>query len=113
MVRGAVLAVIAGAAIAVQVRLLGRASTDTGPHVVALLVSVAGVAAALAVVAATRDWTSVARASARPAWVAAGVLGIVAIAGLGAAGARAGTVVAVSGSIVGQLVVGAILDRAG
>jgi len=113
MVRGTVIAVLAGAAIAVQVRLFGRVSADAGPHIVGLLVSAASVAAALVVVAAVRDWSSVARIGFRPDWVVAGSLGVVAIAGLGAAGARAGTVVAVAGSIVGQVVVGAILDRIG
>jgi uncharacterized membrane protein YdcZ (DUF606 family) len=113
MVRGTAIAVIAGAVIAVQVRLLGRVSAHTGPHVVGLLVSAASLAAALAVVAAVRDWASVGRIGARPDWVVAGVLGVVAIASLGAASARAGTVAAVAGSIVGQLVAGAILDRVG
>ena len=111
MVRGTVIAVLAGVAIAVQVRLLGRVSFDAGPHVVGLLVSVASVAGALVVVAAVRDWSSVAGIGVRPDWVVAGLLGVVAIAGLGTASARAGTVVAVAGSIVGQLVAGAILDR--
>ena len=111
MVRGAAIAVIAGAVIAVQVRLLGRVSADAGPPVVGFLVSVASLAAALVVVVVVRDWASVGRIGARPDWVVAGVLGVVVIAGLGAASARAGTVVAVAGSIAGQLVVGAILDR--
>jgi uncharacterized membrane protein YdcZ (DUF606 family) len=84
MVRGAAIAVIAGGAIAVQVRLLGRVSADAGPHIVGLLVSAASLVAAL---------------------------GVIAIAGLGAASHRAGTVVAVAGSIAGQLVIGAVLDR--
>jgi uncharacterized membrane protein YdcZ (DUF606 family) len=111
MVRGTAIAVIAGAVIAVQVRLLGRVSTDAGPHVVGFLVSAASLASALVVVAAVRDWGSVARIGTRADWVVAGALGVVAIASLGAASARAGTVAAVAGSIVGQLVVGAVLDR--
>jgi uncharacterized membrane protein YdcZ (DUF606 family) len=111
MVRGAAIAVIAGGAIAVQVRLLGRVSADAGPHIVGLLVSAASLVAALVAVAAVRDWTSVGRIGARPDWVAAGALGVIAIAGLGAASHRAGTVVAVAGSIAGQLVIGAVLDR--
>lgn len=113
MVRGAVLALFAGGMIAVQMRLLGRVSAEGGPHVVGLLVSAAGAAAALVVVAASRDWASVGRISAQPGWVGAGVLGVVVIGSLGVASARAGAVVAVAGSIVGQLVVGAVLDRLG
>lgn len=111
MVRGAVIAVIVGASIAVQVRLLGRVSADAAPHVVGLLVSVAGFAAALVAVAVARDWVSVGRIVARPDWVVAGILGVVAIAGLGVASARAGTAMTLVGSIVGQLVAGAVLDR--
>jgi uncharacterized membrane protein YdcZ (DUF606 family) len=111
MVRGAVIAVLVGAVIAMQVRLLGRVSADAGPQVVGLLVSSAGVAVALVAVAAVRDWAAVGRIVTRPGWVVAGALGVVAVAGLGAASARAGTVVTVAGSIAGQLVAGAVLDR--
>lgn len=111
MVRGAVIAVIAGAVIALQVRLLGRVSADAGPLVVGFLVSAASLAAALVVIAAARDWASVGRIGARPDWIVAGVLGVVVIASLGAASARAGTAVTVAGSIAGQLVAGAVLDR--
>ena len=111
MVRGTAIAVIVGAVIAVQVRLLGRVSADGGPPVVGLLVSAASLAVAVAVVAAARDWASVGRIGARPDWAVAGALGVVVVAGLGAASARAGTVLAVAGSIVGQLVAAAVLDR--
>ncbi|HZA77563.1 MAG TPA: DMT family transporter [Acidimicrobiales bacterium] len=109
MVRGAVTAVLVGAAIAMQVRLLGRVTADAGPQVVGLLASSAGVAVAL--VAVVRDWAAVGRVVTRPDWGVAGALGVVAVAGLGAASARAGTVVTVAGSIAGQLVAGAVLDR--
>jgi uncharacterized membrane protein YdcZ (DUF606 family) len=111
MVRGTVIAVIAGAVIALQVRLLGQVSADAGPAVVGFLVSAASLAAALVVVVAVRDWGSVGRIGPRSDWVVAGALGVVAIAGLGAASARVGTVATVAGSIVGQLLVGAVLDR--
>jgi uncharacterized membrane protein YdcZ (DUF606 family) len=111
MVRGLILAVIVGAGIAVQVRLLGHVSGDAGPVVVGLLVSAAGTCAALATVAVTSDWASVGRAGWRSEWLAAGTLGVAIVAGLGIAAARGGTVVALAGSIAGQLVVGAVLDR--
>jgi uncharacterized membrane protein YdcZ (DUF606 family) len=111
MVRGTAIAVIVGAVIAAQVRLLGRVSADAGPHVVGFLVSAASLAAAFVAVAVVRDWSSVSRIGARPDWVLAGALGVVAVAGLGAASARAGTFLTVAGSIAGQLVAGAVLDR--
>ena len=111
MVRGTVIAVIAGAVIAVQVRLLGRVSGDAEAHVVGLLVSVASLAGAIVAVAVGRDWTSVGRVGMRPDWVVAGVLGVVAVAALGVASARAGTAATVAGSIAGQLAVAVILDR--
>jgi uncharacterized membrane protein YdcZ (DUF606 family) len=111
MSRGLVLAVVVGAGIAVQVRLLGRMSGDAGPVVVGLLVSAAGVGATLLAVAITSDWAAVARAAGRPEWVAAGALGAAIVAGLGIAADRGGAVVALAGAIAGQLVVGAVLDR--
>jgi transporter family-2 protein len=111
MARGLVIAVIVGAGIAVQVRLLGRMSGDTGPLTVGLLVSAAGVAATLVAVAITSDWAAIARAAWRPEWVAAGALGAAIVAGLGIAADRGGTIVALVGAIAGQLVVGAFLDR--
>jgi uncharacterized membrane protein YdcZ (DUF606 family) len=113
MVRGTVIAVIVGAVIAVQVRMLGRVSAYAGPHVVGFLVSAASVAAALIAVAAVRDWAAVVHIGMRPDWFVAGALGVFAIAGLGAASARAGTALTVAGSIAGQLVAGAVLDRLG
>lgn len=111
MIRGTLIAVIAGAGIAMQVRLLGRLAVDSGPQVVALLVSVAGLATALAFVALTRDWASLGRTVTRPQWVTAGALGVVAVAGLGVAASQASTVATLAGSITGQLVVGTLLDR--
>ena len=111
MVRGAVIAVLVGAAIAMQVRLHGRVTADAGPQIVGLLVSSAGVAVALVAVAVVRDWAAVGRVVTRPDWGIAGALGVIAVAGLGAASARAGTVVTVAGSIAGQLVTSAVLDR--
>ncbi len=111
MARGIVVALVVGGGIALQVRLLGRVSGDAGPLVVGLLVSVAGAGATLLAVALTSDWGAVGRAAGQPHWIAAGVLGAAIVAGLGVAGARSGTTVALAGSIAGQLVVGAVLDR--
>jgi uncharacterized membrane protein YdcZ (DUF606 family) len=111
MIAGGVIALIVGAAIAVQVRLLGQVSLHAGPHVVGLLVSVASVATALLAVTFAQDWSSVRQIAGRPDWIAAGTLGLIAIAGLGAASARAGIVVTLIGSIIGQLTVGALLDK--
>ncbi len=111
MARGLMVAVIVGAGIALQVRFLGRLSGGAGPVVVGLLVSAAGTCGAASWIAVTGDWASVGRTLVHPGWVAAGLLGLAIVGGLGVAAARGGATAALAGSIAGQLILGVLLDR--
>jgi uncharacterized membrane protein YdcZ (DUF606 family) len=107
---GVVIAALVGVGIAVQVRVLGSASSEHHPLSVSLALLLPGVLAGLVWATVRREWHVVDAVTRTWWWIPLGVVGWLVVAALGAASARIGVAATLAVSIAVQLAVGLLLD---
>jgi transporter family-2 protein len=112
MSSGYVVAGLVGIGIAVQVAIVGRASSSAHPLSVSLALQIAGVAVAGVWATLTGAWSDVAHVARHWWWIPLGVGGWIVVAALGFAASRVGVATVLAISIGAQLVAGFAIDAA-
>lgn len=112
MSSGYVVAGLVGIGIAIQVAIVGRASTDAHPLAVSLALQIAGVAVGATWAAVNGSWSEVASVARLWWWIPLGVGGWIVVAALGFAASRVGVAAVLALSVGAQLVAGLVIDAA-
>jgi uncharacterized membrane protein YdcZ (DUF606 family) len=112
MSSGYVVAGLVGVGIAVQVAIVGRASSSAHPLAISLALQVAGVAVAGVWATLNGAWSDVAGVARLWWWIPLGVGGWIVVAALGFAASRVGVAAVLALSIGAQLIVGLGIDAA-
>jgi transporter family-2 protein len=112
MSSGYVVAGLVGVGIAVQVAIVGRASSSAHPLAISLALQVAGVAVAGVWATLNGAWSDVAGVARLWWWIPLGVGGWIVVAALGFAASRVGVATVLALSIGAQLIAGLAIDAA-
>jgi transporter family-2 protein len=112
MSSGYVVAGLVGIGIAVQVAIVGRASSSAHPLSVSLALQVAGVTVAAVWATFNGAWSDVASVARLWWWIPLGVGGWIVVAALGFAASRVGVATVLAISIGAQLIAGFAIDAA-
>ena len=112
MSSGYVVAGLVGIGIAVQVAIVGRASSSAHPLSVSLALQIAGVAVAGVWATLNGAWSDVAGVARLWWWIPLGVGGWIVVAALGFAASRVGVATVLAISIGAQLIAGFAIDAA-
>jgi uncharacterized membrane protein YdcZ (DUF606 family) len=112
MSSGYVVAGLVGVGIAVQVAIVGKASSTAHPLAVSLALQVAGVAVAGAWATFNGAWSDVAGVARLWWWIPLGVGGWIVVAALGYASSRIGVAAVLAISVGAQLAAGLAIDVA-
>ena len=99
-----------GAAIAIQVGIIGRAADRFDVLAVSMVLQIGGLAAALVWSTVRSNWSQLLEIGRTWWWLPLGIAGWVIVAGLGYASARAGVAAVLGVSVASQLVTGLGLD---
>ena len=110
MSSGYIIAGLVGMGIALQVAIVGRASSTAHPLAVSLALQIAGVAVAGVWATSSGAWPDVASVTRLWWWIPLGVGGWIVVAALGFAAGRVGVGAALAISVGTQLVVGLGID---
>ena len=105
-----VVAAVIGAAIAIQVGIVGRTGERFNVLSVSTVLQVGGVAAGIVWLAVRSGWGEVAAIARLWWWFPLGVVGWLLVAGLGFASARVGVATALAIAVTSQLSVGLAID---
>jgi len=105
-----VVAAVIGAAIAIQIGIVGRTGERINLLAISTVLQVGGVVAGVAWVALRSGWGEVAAIARLWWWFPLGVVGWLLVAGLGFASARVGVATALAVSVTSQLGVGMAID---
>jgi uncharacterized membrane protein YdcZ (DUF606 family) len=112
MSSGYVVAGLVGIGIAVQVAIVGRASSSAHPLAISLALQVAGVAVAGVWATFNGAWSDVAGVARLWWWIPLGVGGWIVVAALGFAANRVGVAAVLALSVGAQLIAGLGIDAA-
>ena len=112
MSSGYVVAGLVGIGIAVQVAIVGRASSSAHPLAISLALQVAGVVVAGVWATFNGAWSDVAGVARLWWWIPLGVGGWIVVAALGFAASRVGVATVLAISISAQLIAGFAIDAA-
>ena len=112
MSSGYVVAGLVGIGIAIQVAIVGRASSSAHPLSVSLALQIAGVAVAGVWATLNGAWSDVAGVARLWWWIPLGVGGWIVVAALGFAASRVGVATVLAISIGAQLITGLAIDAA-
>lgn len=112
MSSGAVVAVVIGIGIAVQVAVLGRTANDTNPLTVSLALQVSGVAVATVWATSRGAWAEVVAVGRYWWWIPLGAGGWMLVAALGFASNKIGVASTLALSVAAQLLTGLLIDSA-
>ena len=112
MSSGYVVAGLVGIGIAIQVAIVGRASSSAHPLSVSLALQIAGVAVAGVWATLNGAWSDVAGVARLWWWIPLGVGGWIVVAALGFAASRVGVATVLAISIGAQLIAGFAIDAA-
>ena len=112
MSSGYVVAGLVGIGIAIQVAIVGRASSSAHPLSVSLALQIAGVAVAGVWATLNGAWSDVAGVARLWWWIPLGVGGWIVVAALGFAASRVGVATVLALSIGAQLIAGFAIDAA-
>ena len=105
-----VVAAVIGAAIAIQVGIVGRTGERFNVLAISTVLQVGGVAAGIVWLAVRSGWGEVAAIARLWWWFPLGVVGWLLVAGLGFASARVGVATALAIAVTTQLSVGLAID---
>ncbi len=105
-----VVAAVIGAAIAIQVGIVGRTGERFSVLAISTVLQVGGVAAGIVWLAVRSGWGEVAAIARLWWWFPLGVVGWLLVAGLGFASARVGVATALAIAMTSQLSVGLAID---
>ncbi len=105
-----VVAAVIGAAIAIQVGIVGRTGERFNVLAISTVLQVGGVAAGIVWLAVRSGWGEVAAIARLWWWFPLGVVGWLLVAGLGFASARVGVATALAIAVTSQLSVGLAID---
>jgi len=105
-----VVAAVIGAAIAIQVGIVGRTGERFNVLAISTVLQVGGVAAGSVWLAVSSGWGEVAAIARLWWWFPLGVVGWLLVAGLGFASARVGVATALAIAVTSQLSVGLAID---
>jgi uncharacterized membrane protein YdcZ (DUF606 family) len=112
MSSGYVVAGLVGIGIAIQVAIVGRASSSAHPLAISLALQIAGVVVAGVWATFNEAWSDVAGVARLWWWIPLGVGGWIVVAALGFAANRVGVAAVLALSIGAQLIAGLAIDAA-
>jgi len=109
---GYLVAGLVGIGIALQVAIVGRASSTAHPLAVSLALQLSGVAVAAAWATTSGSWSDVATVTRLWWWIPLGIGGWIVVAALGFAASRVGVTAVLALSVGAQLISGLVIDTA-
>ncbi|NIA24781.1 MAG: hypothetical protein GWP04_04365 [Gammaproteobacteria bacterium] len=112
MSSGYIIAGLVGMGIALQVALVGRASSNAHPLAVSLALQLSGVAVAATWATTSGAWSDVAAVTRLWWWIPLGIGGWVVVAALGFASSRVGVAAVLAVAVGAQLISGLAIDAA-